>query len=338
MTLTIMPGKLSGTVAAIPSKSAAHRLLICAALAKEETTLLCGGGSEDINATARCMQALGADICRTAEGFTVRPGQTPEKVLLDCGESGSTLRFLLPVIGALGVSACVKMHGRLPQRPLEPLWSLLQEHGITAEKPEPDLLSLSGKLSGQEFTIAADVSSQYISGLLFALPLLGGGQLLLTGKTESAGYISMTIDALRAFGIAVRWEGNRITVGTGPYRSPGKASVEGDWSNGAFWLTAAALGCPVSCTGLPEETSQGDREILACLQKISTGKAVLDAAQIPDLVPILAVAAALTCGETEIRNAGRLRLKESDRLQTVSDMIAALGGDITQTSDALFRG
>lgn len=334
MKITITPHKLSGKISAIPSKSAAHRLLICAALADNPTVIRCGKTSRDIDATADCLAAMGAEILRRGEDFLVKPIAAQAYARLDVGESGSTLRFLLPVLCALGLDTEITMHGRLPDRPLEPLWSELQTHGATLKKAYREVVSVSGKLTGNEFTIAADVSSQYISGLLFALPLLGGGIVNLTGKVESEGYIRMTIEALEAFGITVVWENSTLTV-SGTYHSPATANVEGDWSNAAFWLTADALWGNIVCDGLSETSCQGDKAVVQILQQIRKGNSSVDASQIPDLVPILAVAAALTPGSTQICGASRLRLKESDRLQTVAQMLRDLGGTVTELDDGL---
>ena len=335
MKVTITPTQLRGTVRAIASKSCAHRLLICAALADRETTIRCTTTNKDIDATVQCLCAIGASITRSGEYFTVRPISPVAFAETDCGESGSTLRFLLPVLCALGQPATVKMHGRLPQRPMEPLWSELLAHGASLTKPQEDVIAVSGKLTGHDYTLAADVSSQYISGMLFALPLIGGGTIRLTGKIESEGYITMTRNALAAFGVKTELQNSVLTV-SGTYSSPGEADVEGDWSNGAFWLAADALSKEsVLCTGLDENSAQGDREVVQALEAIRRGGAKINAEQIPDLVPILAVVAALTDGTTEIINAARLRLKESDRLQTVTDMLTELGGDVQQTADGL---
>ena len=335
MKVTITPQKLHGSIPAIPSKSAAHRLLICAALADKKTTIRCDQSSQDIDATANCLRAMGAEIIRDGDNFIVTPIEPPSHAELDTGESGSTLRFLLPVLCALGQNANVTMHGRLPDRPLEPLWSELTAHGAKLNKPCREVLSISGSLTGSEFTLAANVSSQYISGLLFALPILGGGTIHLTGKTESVGYIQMTVQALNAFGIEVIWKDDTITVLPGSYRSPGTVQVEGDWSNAAFWLTANALCGNVTCTGLDENSCQGDKSIVSALQAIKRGNATIDASQIPDLVPILAVHAALMPGTTHITGAARLRLKESDRLVTVREMLTELGGEVTEEADGL---
>lgn len=335
MKVTITPQKLRGEIAAIPSKSAAHRLLICAALADKETMIRCDETSQDIDATVQCLCSMGATITRAGDNFRVLPITRKSHASLDCGESGSTLRFLLPVLCALGQNAGITMHGRLPDRPMEPLWSELTAHGAKLEKPCREVISVSGKLTDNDFTIAADVSSQYISGLLFALPLMGGGTIRLTGKTESVGYIYMTMQALAAFGIETRWEDDTITVYPGSYRSPGTARVEGDWSNAAFWLAADALCGNVTCTGLDNNSRQGDKAVVQALQNIRSGNATIDASQIPDLVPILAVVASLTPGTTHIMGAARLRLKESDRLETVRQMLTELGGQVTEMQDGL---
>lgn len=334
MKITITPQKLRGSIPAIPSKSAAHRLLICAALADKETVIRCDKTSQDIDSTVNCLRAMGAKITREGDFFRVMPHATTAHTELDCGESGSTLRFLLPVLCALGQNANITMHGRLPDRPMEPLWSELIKHGAKLKKPCREIISVLGKLTGTEFTIAADVSSQYISGLLFALPLLGGGTIHLTGNIESVGYIHMTVQALTAFGVEVLWKDNSITV-SGSYHSPGTALVEGDWSNAAFWLAADALCGDVICMGLDENSCQGDKAVVKALQDIRRGNATIDASQIPDLVPILAVVGALTPGTTHIKGAARLRLKESDRLETVRQMLTELGGEVTEMRDGL---
>ncbi len=335
MDIRITPSPLGGEIEAISSKSHAHRLLICAALADGETIIRCSHRSRDMEATVACLNAMGSTITYENGAFYVKPmGVFSRKALL-CGESGSTLRFLLPVVCALGLNATFQLEGRLPDRPMEPLWSELLRCGAVLEKPCREEISVSGKLNCNEFTIAADVSSQYISGLLFALPLMGGGTIHLTGTVESRGYITMTQDALSAFGVESIWEENTITV-RGNYHSPKELTVEGDWSNAAFWLAADALSLQkVNCTGLNPSSSQGDKDVISAIEDISRGNAVIDASQIPDLVPILAVVAALSKGKTEFIHASRLRLKESDRLEAVEQMLTELGGDVKQTADGL---
>lgn len=332
----LTPSSLNGEIKSIASKSQAHRLLICAALAEGETRIACGSLSKDIEATANCLRALGAGIEYADGVFTVRPiAEATEMAELDCGESGSTLRFLLPVVCALGQGARIKMHGRLPERPLSPLWEELERCGAVLAKPEKDILEVRGALRGKSFSIAADVSSQYISGLLFALPILGGGKLELTGNIESAAYIDMTVRALRQFGAEIGYENRVFSLG-GALSSPGEAEVEGDWSNAAFWVVADALTLgEVRCTGLDADSPQGDRAVIEAEAKISAGNAVIDAKNIPDLVPVLAVLASVSEGTTRFINAGRLRIKESDRLATVTEMLTNLGADIEETADGL---
>ena len=332
----ITPAVLSGGIAAIPSKSAAHRLYICAALADWPTEISCQGTSKDIEATKACLAAM-------------KNGET----LLRCGESGSTLRFLLPVAAALGLEVDFKMEGRLPDRPLAPLDEQLTAHGVTLSRPVAhDLLHVSGRLAPGDYVLPGNVSSQYISGLLFALPLLDGASTLtVTGKVESAPYIAMTLDALAQFGVRPKLAGNVYTISPTPYTSPGRACVEGDWSNAAFWLCAGAIGQSVTVTGLDPDNLQGDKAVFDILRRFGAKTAKngsdftvspgnlsaidIDAAAIPDLVPVLSVVAAAAQGTTRIYNAGRLRIKESDRIKTVCSLLTNLGAHVEETPDGL---
>lgn len=313
MNLTIQPRILRGTVPAIPSKSMAHRYLICAALASNETELLCPESGADIEATADCLNALGASVMRTKTGYRICPiRQIPPAAALNCRESGSTLRFLLPVVGALGVDAVFHMEGRLPERPLSPLWAEMERMGCQLSRPDSNTLRCQGRLRAGTYSIDGSVSSQFITGLLLALPLMPGeSQLVITGKPESKPYIDMTKAVLELF--------------HGPDdHSPGTIPVEGDWSNGAFWLAAAALGNSVTVTGLNPNSVQGDRAVTSLLSALEEFSSI-DASDTPDLVPILAVAAASKKG-AEFSGISRLRLKESDRVQSIVNMITALGG------------
>ena len=314
MDITIQPRPLSGEITVIPSKSQAHRLLICAAFADRPTQLRCTDTNRDIEATADCLRALGAHITRTDCGYTVSPiDKVPETARLNCCESGSTLRFMLPIVGALGVDATILMEGRLPQRPLSPLWEEMQRMGCTLTRPTENTIFCTGKLLPGNYSIDGSVSSQFITGLLFALPLIDGEtSLKITGKVESRPYIEMTKCALALFDAP-------------HFRSPGTVDVEGDWSNGAFFLAANALDSSLTILGLNENSVQGDRAIADILPALKERCATISAADIPDLVPILSVVAAANHGAvfTDIR---RLRLKESDRVATVLAMIRALGG------------
>ena len=321
MDITISPRRLRGDLTVIPSKSQAHRLLICAAFSDKPTLLQCAETNRDIEATADCLTALGAKIIRTDSGYTVFPVKAvPEQAELHCRESGSTLRFLLPVAGALGVDALFTMEGRLPQRPLSPLWEEMDRMGCTLTRPTSDTIRCTGKLRPGAYRIDGGISSQYITGLLLALSLLGSGsQLEITGKAESRPYIEMTEAVISLFG------GDPDHPGEKRFHSPGAVSVEGDWSNGAFFLAANELGSCLNLHGLDPDSPQGDRAVLGILPLLRSGAPRVSAADIPDLVPILSVAAASNHGAvfTDIR---RLRMKESDRVASVMAMLKSLGG------------
>ena len=330
MDITIQPRPLRGSITIIPSKSQAHRLLICAAFADRPTQLVCPDANRDIEATADCLRALGAEILRTDTGYSVTPvSRLPETAVLNCCESGSTLRFLLPVAGALGVDALFQMEGRLPQRPLSPMWEEMERMGCALTRPTPDTIRCTGKLRPGAYTIDGGVSSQYITGLLLALSLLSAeSSLLITGKIESRPYIELTKDALALFGADPAHPGRK------PLRSPAHIVVEGDWSNGAFFLAAAELGSGLSILGLDPDSTQGDRAVLDILPRLKGGCPTVSAADIPDLVPILSVTAACQHGAvfTDIQ---RLRLKESDRVASVIAMLEALGGKAEATDNTL---
>lgn len=335
MDITITPGLLRGKIDAIPSKSQAHRLLICAAFADSPTKLVCPQINRDIQATADCLNALGAKVVRTADGYTVEPMTAiPEKATLDCCESGSTLRFFLPIVGALGVDATFLMAGRLPQRPLSPLWEEMERMGCVLTRPTENTIRCTGKLAVGEYAISGSVSSQFVTGLLYALSLLDGKSTLqLTGKVESLPYIHMTVAALNTFGIEIPEENQCYTVKPQTFRSPGNLPVEGDWSNGAFWLAAQALGSELAIGNLNYSSPQGDRAVVQCLKALEEN-AVIDATHTPDLVPILAVVAGAKKGASFV-NAARLRLKETDRLATTKALVEGLGGKATIEGDSL---
>ncbi len=340
MTVTVNGKNLCGTVPAVTSKSMAHRLLICAALAEEPTTVACSALSEDIEATWHCLEAAFADISYDNGAFTVTPHKkkTDAPIQIDCGESGSTLRFLIPILCAGGVDADISLHGRLPDRPLSPLREELIRCGCTLSEQGSNPLSVRGKLRSGRFTIRGDVSSQFISGLLFALPLCDGDSTLtITGKLESASYVEMTLWALKAFGITVHCTDTGYSIPGGQaYRSPGRIAAEGDWSAAAFWKVCAFLGAPVEVTGLRMDSLQGDKAICDMLANMQREKnCKIDIADTPDLVLILSVAAMGTPGKTEICNAARVRLKESDRLATSAALIRTMGGTVEELADGL---
>ena len=323
MDITIQPGRLQGTLTAIPSKSQAHRYLICAAFSDNESTLICPETNRDIEATAQCLGSLGANIKRTDDGYHITPiRQIPETAVLPCGESGSTLRFMLPIVGALGVDAVFQMEGRLPQRPLSPLWEEMERMGCTLSRPTDNTIRCHGRLLPGDYMIDGGVSSQYITGLLFATELMNGqSTVTITGQLQSKPYVDMTRQALAVFG-------------SPNFHSPGLLRVEGDWSNGAFFLAAQALGNIIEILGLDPESCQGDRAVVDILNQLEFGIPTVSAADIPDLVPILAVTAAAKHGAvfTDIR---RLRLKESDRVASTIAMIENLGGKASATENTL---
>lgn len=369
MDAIIREGTLAGQVEAVSSKSMAHRLLILAALAPSPTDLACNTTSQDIEATVGCLEALGAKITRTESGFHVRPlpghaddDNEPEATpgaLLDCGESGSTLRFLLPVVGALGKGGSLTGHGRLAQRPLSPLYEELQAHGLELSEEGAFPLRVSGRLEAGRFVLPGDVSSQYVTGLLLAAPLLASPtEIVVAEPVQSRPYIRLTINALKAFGVTVIVSRERIdevpvsvySVAPTHLVSPGTCQVEGDWSNSAFWLAAGAASPEgVTVGGLDLASSQGDRAVMAALAAFGAriarkGHAVratldaprptsMDVSNFPDLVPPLAAAAATIPGTSALTNAGRLRLKESDRIASVSSCLAAFGVPVRTEGD-----
>ena len=353
MNVKIRPGELSGTVAAPPSKSDAHRKLICAALSGQPTNVLLQGNSRDIAATSDCLRALGAQIKMTESCYAVGPIRpTARKKHLHCAESGSTLRFLLPVAAAFGQHCAFTGEGRLPERPISLLVAQMQAHGVRFDR-ETLPFSIEGRLESGTYALPGDVSSQYVTGLLFALPLLeGDSQIVLQSRLESKGYVDMTLDMLRQFGIRIEETARGYRVfGRQAYTSPGSVAVEGDWSNAAFFLAAGALKGRVRCTGLSQSSLQGDRAIVQLLQnfganveqdrgQVCVKSSVLagqeiDVSDIPDLLPILAVCASVAKGRTSLHNAARLRLKESDRLKSTSRMLRALGAGVQERADAL---
>lgn len=357
MIKTIYPAPIRGEVTILPSKSHLHRLLICAALSDSETLLLCGeSDAEDVLASICCLTALGAVITREENGLRVLPlkqESLPKRCVLPCGESGSTLRFLLPVVCALGVQGEFKLEGRLPERPLAPLEQELMAHGCHVWR-EGSSLFCEGQLTPGDYTLPGNVSSQYISGLLFALPLLKGASTLsIKEPLESADYIEMTLHALRQFDISIPHKHGCYSIaGRMSLHSPNKITVDGDWSNAAFWLCAGALpGGAIRCRGLNPNSPQGDRAICGILEAMGAHliweddslvvfegtrqASEFDAAPIPDLVPALACLSAVSEGETYIKNAARLRLKESDRLAAVTQTLRALGAEIVEEPDAL---
>lgn len=333
MDLTIYPNKLSGRITAIPSKSQAHRLLICAAFSNQPTVVNCHESNHDIEATVGCLNSIGATISRTQTGYHVIPvDRIPAAAQIDCRESGSTLRFILPIVCALGISTTIQMSGRLPYRPLSPLWEELERMGCALFRPNDWTLQTSGKLRSGNYTIAGNVSSQFITGLLFALSLLDGeSKITVHGKLESKPYVEMTQKALAMFGVDTT---DFKIRGSLPYHSPGNVTVEGDWSNAAFFLAATQMGNDIQMDNLDMESPQGDRAITDILN-VTEEKPRISVADIPDLVPILAVFFATKNGAV-FTDISRLRLKESDRVASVLELLHAMGIQASASENTMF--
>ena len=344
MNVTITPRLLQGTITPPPSKSQAHRVLIASALSGGGSILKNVALSQDIEATIRCLEVLGASFRWEGDalwvtGLAGRPASRGELPLLDCGESGSTLRFLIPIALAVLGGGRFTGHGRLMERPQGPYFELFREKGISFEQKD-SVLTISGRLEAGTFSLPGNVSSQFITGLLYALPLLpGDSEILLTTFLESRGYVDMTLDVLEQFGVRVENQDYaRFLVPGGQSFQARDLTVEADWSNAAFWYEAVSLGCQLDIQGLNAYSVQGDMRIVPCFLKLQGRDAVdLDVSQCPDLVPPLAAMAALR-GEgltTRLVNAARLRIKESDRLSTVTEVLNALGAEVEEHDDHL---
>ncbi len=362
MDVRIKPGKLCGEIEAISSKSDAHRILIGSFLSKNETNLHVNILSEDIKATIDCIREAGCTVDYANNMLKIKPVpiDVDKEYYFDCNESGSTLRFFIPIAAALGINATFTGKGRLPERPLSPLLEELEAHGVRIKRPDDASLPLvlEGKLAPGIFKIAGNISSQFVTGLLFALPLLEEeSKLIITPPVESRPYIDMTLNTLRKYGIKVQEtrenENTCFYVASGQkYTSPKHIEAEGDWSNAAFWFVAGAMSEEgMVIKGVNERSLQGDKYIVehlirvgAKVEKIDDGYKVtknillardVDAAKIPDLIPIIATLASVSKGTTRIYNAYRLRIKESDRLRTVAQNLRNLGADITELEDGL---
>ncbi len=359
MEMKLSPKKMAGVLPAVTAKASGHRLLLAAALSDTPCLVkMSSPYSDDLLATMDGIRALGGSVTLTDEGALVTPVlKDRASVKLFANESGTTARFLLPVASALCDEVTLSGAGKLPFRPFTPLTDAMALGGVETTFPDSGAflpLQTKGRLQAAEFLLPGNISSQYISGLLFALPLLGGGSIRLTTPLESEPYVFMTIAVLRRFGVSVteHYEGeHRIFQTSGNYQAPSVVQAEGDWSAAAFYLVAGSFGGPVTLTGLSEESEQGDQKILALLEesgakverfedKISVAYKennpfICSAEQIPDLVPILAVRAAAAKGESRIHSCGRLRIKESDRLAAVVDLITSLGGEACCEGDTL---
>ena len=347
MTVTITPTKLKGTIIPPPSKSQAHRLLIAAALAQGESVIHNVALSKDIVATMNCLAELGASFSRKGSTVTVTGmganAMSPMRRMayphLDCGESGSTLRFLIPIALAVRGGGIFTGAGRLMERPLEPYFEIFREKGIFYEQKD-GTLTVQGMLEPGVYQLPGNVSSQFFTGLLFALPLLSGPSAIIpTTELESAGYIRMTLQAMAQFGVemaaTMSLPPQYHPFGNQTY-TPTEATVEADWSQAGFWYAAKSLGNEVDIIRMNPDSSQGDRVIVEhYVNLIKPGEVTIDVSGCPDLVPPLAAMGAVRQGRTRLCNAARLRMKESDRLSAVTDVLCKLGAQVTEGPDFL---
>ena len=352
--LVISPSPLSGTIKPPPSKSAAHRAIICAALSESTSVLSPYVYSDDIDATMDAMRTFGADITqRDGRIYVCATGiKAISNAAIDCRESGSTLRFLIPIAAAAGGCFTFTGTGRLPLRPIGPYLECLAKAGISCESSGGLPLRINGKLLNGVFKMPGNVSSQFVTGLLLALPMLSGdSSIFLTTPLESGGYVDLTMDIMKRFGVSVSENTSGYSIKGGQSYSSCDLKIEGDWSQAAFWLAAGALGRSIRCEGLDLNSKQGDKSITDILLRFgakisdstedisvspdSLNGIEIDVSQIPDLVPILAAVACMARGRTVIKNASRLRLKESDRLHTAAVGLRAFGAQIEEQNDGL---
>lgn len=350
MNIEISAAQLDGHLAVPASKSELHRALIVALLTPQTTRIEAHGISDDVHVTVGCLKALGASVNFTGGAIEVTgPDSFPQSAVLDCKESGSTLRFFLPLVAALGITATFKMAESLYARPHQPLLDQLTQHGCAVSTQSGEI-NVSDQLLSGTYTLPSDVSSQYISGLLMALPLLYGQSVIeLDGPLESYGYVNMTLDALEQANIDIEEAELSFTIpGNQTYFSPSIARIGGDWSAAAFWLVADALGANVHLTNLDEASYQPDAGIRFIFERFGTrvveheetyalherlDEAIIDVSQTPDLAPALAVLAAFAQGQTSFINAARLRLKESDRIASICAMLTACGVEVHEEKD-----
>ena len=355
MNVSIQPNKLAGIIDAIPSKSYAHRILIASALCKAPTRINITKLSDDIVATMNCLRALGAKMDVHDDHIVLTPNITDiDCHTFDCNESGTTLRLLLPLSVQLCNKAQFLGRGRLMQRPLSPLKEMLEEKGVSII-PQDNSITVTGNITAGDYEIPGNVSSQFISGMLFTLPLLSGDSTLtVTCDYQSKGYVDMTISVLKLFGINIEQDGNVYKIkGDQEYVSPAEVTVEGDWSNSAFWLCASAISSDIDVKGLNVSSYHNDKKVLDILELfganvINNDNSIkvtsipqsdklhtVDSADIPDLIPILAVTAACTGTNVRFDHISRLRLKESDRVKAICDMVSSLGAIAEATEDTI---
>ena len=343
-----------GTVNVPPSKSDVHRAIICAAMANGVSRISPVALSNDIKATIGCIKALGADAVLennvlTVDGTNMYKNKT---ALLDCGESGSTLRFFIPIAAVGNINATFVGKGKLPQRPIGIFTEALPKAGTVCKTEGGLPLEIKGQLKSGIFKIPGNVSSQFITGLLLALPILeGDSEIVLTSPLESVGYIAMTIRTMKQFGVNIQATEKGWHIKGGQSYKTCDYTTDGDWSQAAFFMVLGAVSGKVTVKGVAKDSTQGDKkcaEILArfgakvtqldnevTVEKGELKAITIDASQIPDLVPVLSVCAAFAEGTTRIINAERLRIKECDRLKATAELLNNLGGKVKELSDGL---
>lgn len=344
----------NGTVNVPPSKSDVHRAIICAAMANGVSRISPVALSNDIKATIGCIKALGADAVLennilTVDGTNMYKNKT---ALLDCGESGSTLRFFIPIAAVGNINATFVGKGKLPQRPIGIFTEALPKAGTVCKTEGGLPLEIKGQLKSGIFKIPGNVSSQFITGLLLALPILeGDSEIVLTSPLESVGYIAMTIRTMKQFGVNIQATEKGWHIKGGQSYKTCDYTTDGDWSQAAFFMVLGAVSGKVTVKGVAKDSTQGDKkcaEILArfgakvtqldnevTVEKRELKAITIDASQIPDLVPVLSVCAAFAEGTTKIINAERLRIKECDRLKATAELLNNLGGKVKELSDGL---
>ncbi len=355
MDVIITPNKLSGSVVIPPSKSLSHRAIIAASLAKGKSKISNVMYSNDIKATINAMRACGAKIEEYKDYLIIEGSDVIRKEsIIDANESGSTIRFMIPIALVSNEEITFVGKNHLVKRPLDTFLEIFDKQGIKYERGEDYLpLKVNGGLKSGEFTVRGDISSQFITGLLYALPLLDGDSVIhISTEMESKGYIDLTIDILKMFGIEIENRNYQeyYIKGNQKYK-PCDYTIEGDYSQSAFFLVANALGADIKLLAMEEKSHQGDKKIIndmndfgfstkfinneLVIDKKNPHSAIIDFSQSPDLGPALTVLASLVPGKSEFINAGRLRIKECDRITCMKEEINKLGGNVEELPDGM---
>ena len=348
MNIKIKPSKkVGGKVKVLSSKSHLHRIILLSAFASSPSKIYYHGKlSKDVLATLSCIESVGAKAEITEKSIKIIPANpVKESAKVFCNESGSTLRFILPIFTALGINLEISVAGRLANRPLNPLNEILTANGVSLSKEYP--LKVNGKFSVRKVEIPANVSSQFISGVLMAFAVNGkGGVVKVTGDFQSKPYVDLTVHCIKQFGVKVIENENEYTVIPKTYRGK-RIKAEGDWSNAAFFMSLGAIKGKVKVKGVQKFSVQGDKAICQILKEmgakvkqtknsviVESDKLIattINAKNIPDLIPVLSAVASVSKGETQVINAERLRIKESDRIESVKNFITSLGGVVNST-------